>query len=296
MLKFDFWIKGLEIKKCDIYNKEKIKILSKGKLIVINKMTENNVFDKKVDKEGNQNIKKNWNKKMNKRIILRVALMIIIVLNCVMIFNFSSEKSEQSNKTSGVVVDKIVDTLPKIKNLNTVEKEKAKQKIVTPVRKTAHFTAYMSLGIWIYLCSMTFMTFEEKEKNRVNDNINIEKGIECKSDVRCKSKAECGNGVKYENRVEYEKRVECENGVKGKDRTECKNVKCKNGNENMRRILISVVLAFTYACSDEIHQLFVPGRSGEFRDVCIDTCGASFGILLVWCVIRVARKLKRKNK
>ena len=290
MLKFDFWIKGLEIKKCDIYNKEKIKILSKGKLIVINKMTENNVFSKKVDKEGNQNIKKNWNKKINKRIILRVVLMIIIVLNCAMIFNFSSEKSEQSNKTSGVVVDKIVDTLPKTKNLNTVEKEKAKQKIVTPVRKTAHFTAYMSLGIWIYLCSMTFMTFEEKEKNRVNDNINIEKGIECKSGVRCKSKAECGNGVKYENRVE------CENGVKGKDRTECKNVKCKNGNENMRRILISVVLAFTYACSDEIHQLFVPGRSGEFRDVCIDTCGASFGILLVWCVIRVARKLKRKNK
>lgn len=244
MLKFDFWIKGLEIKKCDIYNKEKIKILSKGKLIVINKMIKNDVFSKKVDKEGNQNIKKDWNKKINKRIILRVALMIIIVLNCVMIFNFSSEKSEQSNKTSGVVVDKIVDTLPKTKNLNTVEKEKAKQKIVTPVRKTAHFTAYMSFGIWIYLCSMTF-----EEKNKVNDNINVEKEIECKS-----------------------------------------------GNENMRRILISVVLAFTYACSDEIHQLFVPGRSGEFRDVCIDTCGASFGILLVWCVIRVARKLKRKNK
>lgn len=209
---------------------------------MINKMIKNDVFSKKVDKEGNQNIKKDWNKKMNKRIILRVALMIIIVLNCVMIFNFSSEKSEQSNKTSGVVVDKIVDILPKTKNLNTVEKEKAKQKIVTPVRKTAHFTAYMSLGIWIYLCSMTF-----EEKNKVNDNINVEKGIECKS--------------------------------------------C---NENMRRILISVVLAFTYACIDEIHQLFVPGRSGEFRDVCIDTCGASFGILLVWCVIRVARKLKKK--
>lgn len=264
---------------------------------MINKMIKNDVFSKKVDKEGNQNIKKNWNKKMNKRIILRVVLMIIIVLNCAMIFNFSSEKSEQSNKTSGVVVDKIVDTLPKTKNLNTVEKEKAKQKIVTPVRKTAHFTAYMSLGIWIYLCSMTFMTFEEKEKNRVNDNINIEKGIECKSDVRCKSKAECGNGVKYENRVEcengvkHENRVECENGVKVEDRTKCKSVKCRNSN----RILISVVLAFTYACSDEIHQLFVPGRSGEFRDVCIDTCGASFGILMVWCVIRVAKRLKRKN-
>lgn len=29
--------------------------------------------------------------------------------------------------------------------------------------------------------------------------------------------------------------------------------------------------AFCYASTDEFHQLFIPGRSGQFTDVCIDT-------------------------
>lgn len=43
-------------------------------------------------------------------------------------------------------------------------------------------------------------------------------------------------------------------------------------------VLITIVFTFLYACSDEIHQLFVQGREGAIRDVIIDTCG---GITLV---------------
>lgn len=35
-----------------------------------------------------------------------------------------------------------------------------------------------------------------------------------------------------------------------------------------------------YASTDEFHQLFIPGRSGEIRDVCIDCLGACIGFLL----------------
>ena len=35
-----------------------------------------------------------------------------------------------------------------------------------------------------------------------------------------------------------------------------------------------------YAVSDEIHQLFVPGRSGQVRDVLLDSVGVAAGILL----------------
>jgi VanZ family protein len=42
--------------------------------------------------------------------------------------------------------------------------------------------------------------------------------------------------------------------------------------------IITIVFIFLYACSDEIHQLFVLGREGTMRDVFIDTCG---GIVLV---------------
>lgn len=45
-----------------------------------------------------------------------------------------------------------------------------------------------------------------------------------------------------------------------------------------RTIVLSIVLALFYAVFDEIHQLFVPGRSGEIRDVFIDTAAASIGV------------------
>lgn len=46
-----------------------------------------------------------------------------------------------------------------------------------------------------------------------------------------------------------------------------------------KMMLFAVFLAFLYACSDEVHQLFVPRRSGQFMDVVIDTAGAFTGIL-----------------
>ena len=47
-----------------------------------------------------------------------------------------------------------------------------------------------------------------------------------------------------------------------------------------KMIFISIAIAMLYACSDEIHQMFVPGRSGEVRDVLIDTAGAAVGVVV----------------
>ena len=44
------------------------------------------------------------------------------------------------------------------------------------------------------------------------------------------------------------------------------------------------VVGTLYAASDEIHQLFVPGRSGQLRDVFLDSAGVAAGILLAWAV------------
>lgn len=43
----------------------------------------------------------------------------------------------------------------------------------------------------------------------------------------------------------------------------------------------ALVIGFLYACSDEIHQIFVRGRSGEIRDVLIDTTGVLAGAFLI---------------
>ena len=42
--------------------------------------------------------------------------------------------------------------------------------------------------------------------------------------------------------------------------------------------LYSVFFCFLYACSDEIHQRFVSGRTPSFKDVLIDTLGCIIGM------------------
>lgn len=175
-------------------------------------MNEKSNKDEKMYKKAYKNV--------SMKLIIRSILIILIIINCVVIFRFSSEPSEKSNKTSGRIVDAIVENHPKIKNLSKQEKEKKKEELVVPIRKTAHFTVYLSLGACLYLYAKTF---------------------------------------------------------EGEDK---------------KKIFISLMLAFLYACSDEIHQLFVSGRSGDFRDVCIDTCGACVGILVVYLVCKFVRKIK----
>jgi len=54
-------------------------------------------------------------------------------------------------------------------------------------------------------------------------------------------------------------------------------------------------IGFLYAVSDEIHQYFVPGRSCEITDVCIDSAGVAAGCLFLFAVLRYLyhRKVKK---
>lgn len=59
-----------------------------------------------------------------------------------------------------------------------------------------------------------------------------------------------------------------------------------------------MLFCFLYACSDELHQYFVPGRSCQFTDVLIDTGGALTGMLfsfIVFAVIALILKYKTQE-
>lgn len=60
-----------------------------------------------------------------------------------------------------------------------------------------------------------------------------------------------------------------------------------------RDLLTSFIIAMLYAASDEFHQLFIDGRSGELRDVLIDSAGAATGIFVCWIA---AVFLQKRNK
>lgn len=56
------------------------------------------------------------------------------------------------------------------------------------------------------------------------------------------------------------------------------------------RILFGFVATVTLAALDEIHQTFVPGRSGNFTDVCIDSIGALLASLFLLIVFSIHQK------
>lgn len=62
--------------------------------------------------------------------------------------------------------------------------------------------------------------------------------------------------------------------------------------------LCVIVFGFLYALSDELHQIISDGRSCEFRDMMIDTGGATLGMLISLIVMLIAAKIisKRQNK
>lgn len=59
-----------------------------------------------------------------------------------------------------------------------------------------------------------------------------------------------------------------------------------------KEIFYTLSVCFLYACTDEIHQYFVAGRSCRFQDVMIDTAGSFFGILIF---ILIMKLLNRKG-
>ena len=140
----------------------------------------------------------------------RIILWILVILWMGVIFTFSSFNSSESSKQSKGIINFFIKNVVEIfdKDLTETEELELVSSLHTPVRKLAHFSIYLVLGILVSLLLKTY--------NFTTKNI----------------------------------------------------------------ILLSILICFLYACSDEIHQLFISGRSGEFKDILIDTCGSSVGIIL----------------
>ena len=53
-----------------------------------------------------------------------------------------------------------------------------------------------------------------------------------------------------------------------------------NKNDISKKYLLSILICIIYATSDEIHQILVPGRACQIRDVLIDSIGSITGVYL----------------
>ena len=160
-----------------------------------------------------------------KTITKRIIFGILIIINCATIFYFSNQVAKNSSQQSSTVVEIVSNIVPSIKKMSEPEKTNLKANVLTPiVRKTAHFTIYSMLGIWVINFINTF------ERLKIS-----------------------------------------------------------------KRVIISLLFCALYAITDEIHQTFISGRSGEIRDVLIDSLGALTGILLILLMSKTICKIITKQ-
>ena len=149
---------------------------------------------------------------------MKIIKLSLVILCMLLIFSFSSDTADASTKKSDGIIIKTCEFVLG-RELTEAEKEKYIDNFVFIVRKGAHFSIYMVLGLLI----MSYF----KELYLINN-----KGL-----------------------------------------------------------LIAFIICFLYACSDELHQYFVPGRSSEFFDVLIDSSGSILGIYIYYFISTIRRKL-----
>ena len=138
----------------------------------------------------------------------KILKWILVILWMALIFFLSHQGAEESGALSGGLLEKLFIIIGFIEKI--LQYEFDREILHMLLRKTAHFTAYMILGILL-----------------------IHALAEAK-DLRKKL------------------------------------------------YLQALVIAVLYAITDEFHQSFISGRSGEIKDVLIDSSGAFTGIYLFW--------------
>ena len=68
------------------------------------------------------------------------------------------------------------------------------------------------------------------------------------------------------------------------------NAVTQSGAKGMKTIAIALAICVVYGITDEIHQLFVPGRAFQISDLAMDAAGSMIGIASGWFLYNVVRK------
>ncbi len=155
--------------------------------------------------------------------IIRAILIILLILTFFQIFRFSNQNGEKSSGISRKITTAVTKNVKKIQELDENKQEEVLGKIEKVIRKLAHFSIYMVVGMLMMLLMSTYKI------------------------------------------------------------------------KQFDRIAISLITGIIYASSDEIHQLFIPGRSAMITDVMIDTLGVLVGILLIKIVMKMNFGTEKKS-
>lgn len=236
---------------------------------------------------------KKYCKKEKINIALRILFTTMLILTCIMIFDFS----KQNGGTSGSLSRDIMKFIAEIFTKDEQKIVKIISKGEPILRKIAHFTVYTSLGVWA-MCMM--QTYFRKSKKMYNNNTNNIKNVnssENTKNIKKINSSENANNMKNANSNENDNIMDV-NSVKDYDDIDNMNDYDMEAYDKImkKRMLISIIIGFLYAISDEIHQSFIPNRSARAIDVFLDTLGATNGVLIIAIIVFIYKHYKNITK
>ena len=179
-----------------------------------------------------------------KRLIFHLALTLFMMA---FIFWQSALPAEVSSQESGAIVRFLAGLLHADEDL-----------ISFIVRKTAHFTEYLVLGLCLFL---TVRDFRWQKNCKAYNSAKRFSGMP--------ADRKPGSAVPPADRKPGSAVPPAGSGISA--------------------CLVPWAIGTLYAVSDEVHQYFVPGRSCELRDMLIDACGVAVGAAALWRLSRRQR-------
>ena len=225
-----------------------------------------------------------------------LSVVLVLAMLCV-IFRFSAADATHSSHLSEGVCIRLVRELSAVFPQQFPEEKlvKVAEAIEYPVRKCAHFTEYAVLGItvnfYLWMCYRLEMLSGRKKKATEVQRTKgrLQKTVDEEAREHENLLPEIEN---IEQRVIAQESTTKETEI---DKCEVEATEQKVKLSIWNFIIRAEIFCALYACSDEFHQYFVPGRSCKFFDVCVDSTGAFFGALLFWGIFHL-REQKRERK
>ena len=236
---------------------------------------------------------KKYSKKEKINITLRVFFTTMLILTCIMIFDFS----KQNGGTSGSLSRDIMKFIAEIFTKDEQKIVKIISKGEPILRKIAHFTVYTSLGVWAMCMMQTYFIKSKKMYNNNTNNIKNVNSSENTKNIKKINSSENANNIKNVNSNENDYIMDV-NSVKDYDDIDNMNDYDMEAYDKImkKRMLISIIIGFLYAISDEIHQSFIPNRSARAIDVFLDTLGATNGVLIIAIIVFIYKHYKNITK
>ena len=200
-----------------------------------------------------------------KLIVLRMVSAVAIVAWAAFIFGFSGQTGGESGGLSARVADVLVSVGDLLTGAVTMGEARAAaiEALQFPIRKAAHMSEYAVLALLVFAQLRLWPAFS-------------------------------GTGLPVRRVQAMTMGSSAKENVLAEEKDAAPSTPASPWDLYLRTLRKAALVAWgcaaLYAATDEVHQLFVPGRAGLFTDVLIDATGAAIGLLLAGSIIALVNR------